>query len=90
VPKGSSGITIGRLVSVRTGREGNEKLLRHELEHVAQYRRHGVVGFLWRYVGAYLRLRLAGHDHRGAYRRIPFEASAEWRARRALGDGVVR
>ncbi len=90
VPPGSSGITFGRLVIVREGRQRSERLLRHELEHVAQYGRFGFVGFLRRYVAAYLGLRLRGHGHDGAYRRIPFEASAEWRARRALGIGVVR
>jgi hypothetical protein len=87
VPRGASGITVGRVVSVRRGREHSPRLLRHELEHVAQYRRFGVVGFLRRYVAAYLRWRLRGYGHWGAYRRIPFEASAEWRARRALGIG---
>lgn len=89
VPPGASGITIGRLVAVRRGHEGSERLLRHELEHVAQYARYGVLGFLRRYLAAYLRWRSRGYGHRGAYRRIPFEASAEWRARRALGIGVV-
>ncbi len=89
VPKGASAITIGRVVSMRKGREHSERLLRHEAEHVAQYRRHGVVGFLRLYVAAYLGWRLRGHGHWSAYRRIPFEASAEWRARRALGIGVL-
>ena len=90
VPPGASGITVGRLVAIRRGHERSERLLRHELEHVAQYGRLGIVGFLRRYVAAYLRWRLRGYGHRGAYLRIPFEASAEWRARRALGIGVVR
>jgi hypothetical protein len=82
-------MTVGRLVLVRRGRELDERLLRHELEHVAQYRRYGLGGFLRRYVAAYLRWRLRGYGHWAAYRRIPFEAAAEWRARRALGIGVV-
>lgn len=90
VPPGASGITIGEVVSIRRGRELDRRLLRHEEEHVAQYRRLGVVGFLRRYVAAYLRWRLRGYGHWAAYRRIPFEASAEWRARRALGIGVRR
>jgi hypothetical protein len=89
VPPGSSAITVGSLISIRRGRERSERLLRHELEHVAQYRRLGVLGFLRRYLAAYARGRLRGHSHRSAYRRIPFEASAEWRARRALGIGVL-
>ena len=89
VPPGASAITVGRVVSVRRGRERSERLLRHELEHVAQYGRLGLLGFLRRYLAAYLRWRLRGYGHWGAYRRIPFEASAEWRARRARGIGVV-
>ena len=89
VPKGSSGITVGNVVSVRSGRERNERLIRHELEHVAQYRRHGIPGFLVRYLWHYVGGRLRGYGHWAAYRRIPFEASAEWHARRALGMGVL-
>jgi hypothetical protein len=89
VPPGSSAITIGRLVSVRARAAGSERLLRHEEAHVEQYRRYGFLGFLRRYLAAYARGRLAGYRHRQAYRRIPFEASAEWRARRSLGIGVV-
>ena len=89
VPPGASGITIGSVVSVRRGKETSVRLLRHELEHVEQYRRHGIAGFLRKYLAAYLRGRLRGYGHWGAYRRIPFEASAEWRARRSLGNGVA-
>lgn len=89
VPKGASGITIGNVVSVRAGRERSERLLRHELEHVAQYRRHGIPGFLVRYAWHYVGWRLRGYGHWSAYRRIPFEAGAEWRARRSLGVGVL-
>ena len=88
VPRGAAGITIGPVVSVRRGKETSTRLLRHELVHVEQYRRYGVLGFLRRYMAAYLRWRLRGYGHWAAYRRIPFEASAEWRARRALGIGV--
>ena len=45
-------------------------------------RRDGVAGFLVRYLWAYLRWRLRRHPHWAAYRRIPFEAEAEWLARR--------
>ena len=89
VPPGSSAITVGRVVSVRTKAAGSARLLRHEEVHVEQYRQFGLLGFLGRYVAAYLRGRLAGYRHWSAYRRIPFEASAEWRARRELGIGVV-
>jgi hypothetical protein len=81
VPPGASAITIGSTISVRRRAAGNARLLRHELVHVEQWRRYGVAGFLRRYLGAYLRWRLRGHGHGDAYRRIPFEVEAEWRAR---------
>ena len=81
VPPGSSAITLGPLISVRRRAAGNQILLRHELVHVEQWRRFGVVGFLARYLGAYLRWRLLLHGHKDAYRRIPFEIEADWRAR---------
>lgn len=89
VPPGAAAITLGSLVVVRRGREDDERLLRHELVHVAQYRADGATTFLARYLLAYARWRLRGYRHHGAYRRIPAEASAEWQARRALGIGVI-
>ena len=83
VPRGSSAITIGRLISVRRRAADDETLLRHELVHVEQWRRFGVAGLLVRYLGAYLRWRLLLHGHKDAYRRIPLEIEADWRARTA-------
>lgn len=82
VPPGTAAITLGRLVSVRRAFASDERLLRHELVHVRQWRELGVVGFLRRYLGAYLRWRLRGYGHWGAYRHIPLEVEAEWEARR--------
>ena len=82
VPRGAAAITIGPLVSVRERFASDERLLRHELVHVAQWRSLGVIRFLWRYVGGYLRWRLRGYGHWAAYRRIPLEIEAEWEARR--------
>lgn len=87
VPPGAHAWTLGRLVIVRAGHEGSARLMAHELEHVRQYGEVGFVAFLARYLADYLRLRLAGWGHDGAYRRIPAEAQAEWRARRRLGIG---
>ncbi len=81
VPPGTAAITIGPLVSMRRRVAGDQRLLRHELVHVEQWRRHGLVGFSARYLGSYLRWRLRGHVHWDAYRRIPFEIEASWRAR---------
>ena len=83
MPPGASAITIGSTISLRTRAAGNERLLRHELVHVEQWRRLGVIGFLRRYLWAYARWRLRAHGHWDAYRRIPLEIEAEWRARAA-------
>lgn len=52
-------------------------LLAHELTHVRQYGRYGMAAFLGRYLGEYLRARLAGAPHAEAYHRISFEREAE-------------
>jgi hypothetical protein len=80
---GATATTIWSLVFIRPWAVDDEHLLRHELEHVRQWREHGVVGFLVRYTRPYLRWRVRGYPHWGAYRRIPFEIEAEWLARRA-------
>lgn len=90
MPPGAAAITIGSLVSLRRRAAGDERLLRHELVHVEQWRRFGVVGFLVRYLGAYLVWRLRGHPHWDAYRRIPFEIQASWRSRASCGSGADR
>ena len=87
VPPGADAITIGSLVSVRRRSADDEHLLRHEAEHVRQWRELGALGFLSRYLGSYLRWRARGYGHWGAYRRIPLEVEAEWAARQAATDG---
>jgi hypothetical protein len=84
VPPGADAITLGSLIIVRRGSAGDEHLLRHEREHVRQWRELGVAGFLARYLGAYVRWRGRGYGHRGAYLRIPLEVEAEWVARRTM------
>src|SRR4051794_6822985 len=79
---GATATTLGPVILVRRGFEDDDHLLRHELEHVRQWKEFGVVGFLVRYLTPYVRWRLRGYPHWGAYRRIPFEVEAEWRARR--------
>ena len=86
VPPGAAAITIGPLVSVRRRWAGDARLIRHELVHVAQWRRLGVLGFLRRYLWAYAWWRAHGHGHLAAYRRIPLEVEAEWQARTGRGD----
>ncbi len=82
VPPGAAAITLGPLVIVRRRAADDPHLLRHELVHVEQWRRLGVLRFLVRYLGSYLRWRLRAHDHHSAYLRIPLEVEAEWQARR--------
>ena len=84
VPPGFDAITLGSLVVIRRSAAASTRLLLHEGVHVQQWRRLGVAGFLLRYLAAYLRWRLRGYGHRGAYRRIPLEVEAAW-AERTLG-----
>ncbi len=77
VPKGSAGITLGRLIIVRSGAL-TPRLLRHEQVHVRQFAQSGPVRFLVSYVASYIRWRVRGYPHRGAYRRIPQEIEAYW------------
>lgn len=87
VPRSADAITIGRLVIVRRGCL-SEYLLRHERVHVRQWRRHGSIGFLARYLGSYLLWRMRRKGHNGAYLRIPLEIEADWVARRSVATAV--
>jgi hypothetical protein len=80
---GAAATTIWSLIFIRPWAVEDEQLLRHEREHVRQWHHYGVAGFLARYLTAYFLWRARGYPHWGAYRRIPFEVEAEWRARRA-------
>ena len=82
VPPGSAAITIGSVVSVRRRYAGDARLLRHEAEHVRQWRELGFVEFLRQYLGAYFRWRRHGFGHQAAYRLIPLEVEAEAAAER--------
>jgi hypothetical protein len=81
VPPGSDAITLPGVIIVRRRAASDALLLAHEHVHVRQWRRLGWIGFLRRYLGAYLRWRLRGYGHWAAYRRIPLEIEAEWEAR---------
>ena len=84
VPPGSAAITIGSVVSVRRRYADDARLLRHEAEHVRQWRELGKVRFLRQYLGAYLRWRGRGFGHQAAYRLIPLELEAEAAAQRFM------
>lgn len=76
VPPGAAGTTIGRVIIVR--RAPSDRLLRHELVHVAQFDEMGIVPFVASYTWQYLRWRARGYPHKGAYRRISYEVEAYW------------
>jgi len=88
LPRGTDGMTLGRLVLLRKGHAANSYLVHHELVHVRQYRERGIPAFVGRYLGRYALLRLDGWGHAAAYRRLPEEIEADWDARCALGWGV--
>jgi hypothetical protein len=73
---GVAAMTLGRWILVRRGRDEDVGLLAHELVHVQQWREHGAIPFLARYLADYLRGRLQGLHHWAAYAAIPFEAEA--------------
>jgi hypothetical protein len=52
------------------------RLLRHEAVHIEQWQREGRIGFLSKYLTAYLKGRAAGLPHAVAYRAIPVEREA--------------
>ena len=74
-------ITLGRTVYLapwlrERGTELIERTMRHELAHLRQMARLGIVRFYWSYAGEYLRLRLVGKNHIEAYDAISFEREA--------------
>jgi Domain of unknown function (DUF4157) len=73
---GIAGMTLGRWILVRRGHEHDHDLIAHELVHVRQWREHGAVRFLARYLGAYAKGRWRGLGHKAAYEGIPLEAEA--------------
>ncbi|HSH60225.1 MAG TPA: DUF4157 domain-containing protein [Acidimicrobiales bacterium] len=79
---GADAMTLGRVVLVRRGHGDSSRLMAHELVHVQQWSRHGVVGFLRRYLGAYARNMARLRSHRSAYLAIPLEVEAREGARR--------
>ena len=75
------GITLGRRIylSPRVAQRSNaylERLLRHELAHVRQVNRHGLIGFLVRYIAEFLRHFARERSVNRAYHRISFEVEA--------------
>ena len=75
------GITLGRHIylSPRVAAlppAKAEQLIRHELAHVRQIQRLGLIRFLWQYGREYVRHRRAGLPSAAAYDAISFEQEA--------------
>lgn len=75
------GITLGRTIYlsssiVQRSEESIDRLLRHELAHVAQVNRLGLARFLWFYVTEFLLHLKRERSVEAAYRRISFEVEA--------------
>ena len=73
-----SAITLGRRIYVREMLESAafERLLRHELAHVRQVDRLGLLVFLWRYVAEFARNWVRLRSTAAAYAAISFEIEA--------------
>lgn len=74
-------ITLGRRIYVAAGyvrrsRQDVDRLLRHELVHVAQVNRYTLPLFLILYAGQFVRQLIRHRSFDAAYRAIPFEVEA--------------
>jgi hypothetical protein len=71
-------ITLGRRIYLAgdVTAEQLDRFLRHELVHVQQIRRHGLLRFYARYAAEYIGHRRRGLSSGEAYRRISFEREA--------------
>ena len=85
LPRNVAALTLGRRIWIARELPAAEleTLLRHELVHVRQMERLGVLPFLARYLGEYARNRFRRMGHDAAYRAISFEREA-FAAERAL------
>jgi hypothetical protein len=71
-------ITVGRRIWIASSIDERSigPLVRHELVHVRQFARHGLIRFLWRYLAEYVQLRRSGLSSSAAYAAISFEREA--------------
>ena len=72
--RGVAGITLGRRIYIEG--ENPEAILRHELVHLRQIRRLGVIGFYWSYLKEYVLNRRRGMSSSEAYRPATTESSS--------------
>lgn len=75
VVRGVVGITLGRRIYLASANV-TESLLRHELTHIRQINRLGLLRFYWLYAVEYLRNVGKGMSFDAAYRNISFEQEA--------------
>jgi len=77
VKLGVIGTTIGHHIFYSQSEDRVKSRLRvHELKHVEQYEKYGVVGFLVVYFYDYIKGRLKGYSHMDSYFKIKFEIEA--------------
>lgn len=76
--KGVVAITLGRriYVAAEVAEERTIRFIRHELAHVRQINRLGLLRFYWRYFREYIANRRSGMTPSVAYRNISFEIEA--------------
>lgn len=80
-------VTLRKTIYYKKSKEDvPEWLRRHELVHIKQYAKYGVVGFLSIYSYHYLKGRINGKSHWGAYLDIPFEVEARKAERKKETD----
>jgi hypothetical protein len=81
LPPRATAMTVDTVILVRPQGRDDAVLLAHELVHVRQWGELGVVGFLRRYVAAYVRNLVRLRRHHDAYLAIPLESQAREEAR---------
>jgi hypothetical protein len=83
-------ITLGHRIYLRRQLEGAalERLIRHELAHVAQVDRLGLLLFLWRYVAEFARNWVRLRSVAAAYAAISFEIEARAAEESDSGTGL--
>ena len=76
--QGVAAITLGRRIYVREAMASAafERLMKHELAHVRQVHRLGLLRFLWRYVTEFARHWVRLRNGAAAYAAISFEIEA--------------
>ena len=72
---GVAGVTLGRRIYL-VDETRAERSIRHELAHVRQIARLGVLTFYWRWLREYVANRRRGLTSYQAYRQISFEVEA--------------